>query len=185
MSSSSSSLSRLEELLPQLFQSINLKGNIYLRCQLATETTVLIAMNVIRESLLVEREQITPIPQMSNFVLGLMNSRDSVFFAIDLPQLLDFLPLPIYTPKYHMIVINVSPFLPKSSDSETENLLGLAVNQIQGITRILESEVKSPLEYSLKQDTVSTLIPYLQGWAKFSNQYLPILDIETIVKKTF
>lgn len=179
MSSTSSSLSRLEELLPELFQTTNLLGKLYLRCQITSEIIVLIPMEYVQESLLVPRAEITPIPEMSSFFMGLMNSRDQVFFAVDLPQLLGFSPLPAYSREYHTIVINISPFLDQSLTSEGEIFLGLAVNQIQGITRIISDEMRSPQE-----NLSSSLTPYLQGWVMDKEQQLPLLDLATIVKQT-
>lgn len=179
MSSKFSSLSRLQELLPELFQTTNLPGKLYLRCQITSEITSLIPMEYVQESLLVPREKITPIPEMSSFFMGLMNSQDRVFFALDLSQLLGFSPLSIYLRDYHTIVINISPFLDRSLTSEEEIFLGLAVNQIQGITRIISDEMRSP------QENLSfSLTPYLQGWVMDKEQQLPILDLATIVKQT-
>ncbi|MBL1209619.1 chemotaxis protein CheW [Geminocystis sp. GBBB08] len=185
MSSISFSLSNLEELLPQLFQSDDLPGSLYLRCQLANRVTTLFSLEYVRESLVVEAEQITAIPQMSPFVLGLMSSRDQVFCLIDLPQLLGFSALPLQTQRYYIVIISVSSSIPELSDSQPEILLGLAVNEIIGVTRVLEEELKSPLEYLPKEQFFSILTPYLQGWFITEQESLPILDIATIIQKTF
>jgi twitching motility protein PilI len=179
MSTTSSSLSRLQELLPELFQTTNLLGKLYLRCQITSAITALIPMEYVQESLLVPREEITPIPEMSGFFMGLMNSRDHVFFALDLPQLLGCSPLSPYSRDYHTIVINISPFLDQSLTSEGEIFLGFAVNQIQGITRIISDEMRSPQE-----NLSSSLTSYLQGWVMDKEQQLPVLDLATIVKQT-
>lgn len=179
MSATPSTLSRLQELLPQLFQATKLPGDLYLRCELTSEVTGLISMEYVRESLLVPGEQITPLPKMSPFVMGLMNSRDRVFLALDLLQLLGLSSLSIHSRQYHIIVINVSPFFEEQSDSEQELWLGLVVNRIQGITRVIADQIRSPQEM-----VDSTFAPYLQGWVRTEEQQLPILNLATIVKKT-
>ena len=143
--STTSTLVKLQELLPQLFQVTQLPGNPYLRCQLTPELNVLLSMDCLQESLLVSGEQITPIPNLPEFVVGLMNSRDRVFCAIDLAQLLG-LPSPsLYSQRaYHLLVVRVSPFLAQRSGSEQELLLGLVVNRVQGLTRIASEEMQPP-----------------------------------------
>jgi twitching motility protein PilI len=136
-------------------------------------------MEYVQESLLVLGEQITPIPNMSTFVVGLMNSRDRVFCAIDLPQLLELLSPLKYSRQYHIVVININQFLDQPSTSEQELLLGLIVNKIEGITRVMSDEM-----FSAKGDVSSSFTPYLQGWVIHDELQLPVLDIPTIVKKT-
>lgn len=179
MSTTPSSVSRLQELLPQLFQSSQLSGKPYLRCQLTPEVSALISMEYVQESLVVPGEQITPIPKVSSFVIGLMNSRDRIFCAIDLPQLLKLSSPLTYSREYHVVVISLSQIIDQPSNSEQEPLLGLVVNQIQGITRAMSEEI-----CSAPSDLSSSLTPYLQGWVVDQEQQLPVLDMATIVKKT-
>jgi hypothetical protein len=53
------SLSRLQELLPQLFQTHQLPGDVYLRLQLTAEITALLSVEQVKESILANAEQIT------------------------------------------------------------------------------------------------------------------------------
>lgn len=177
--SHTSSLSRLQELLPQLFQSTQLPGDPYLRCQLTPGENVLLSMEYVQESLLVPGEQITPIPNMSAFVVGLMNSRDRVFCTIDLAQLLGVSSSSTYSRQYHIVVIRVSPLVSRHSTSESEQFLGLIVNRIQGITRVMSDEMRSPQE-----NLPSHFAPYLQGWVINQEQSLPVLDIATVVQQS-
>jgi positive phototaxis protein PixI len=169
--SQSSSLSRLQELLPQLFQSTQLPGDPYLRCQLVPEVSALLSMAYVQESLLVPGEKITPIPNMSPFVIGLMNSRDRVFCAIDLAQLLGLSSPYSYSRQYHIIVIRVSQFLDRQSASEQELLLGLVVNRVQGITRVMSDAMRSP-----QGNFPPSLTPYIRGCVVEKDQPLPVLD---------
>lgn len=173
-----SSLSRLQELLPQLFQATQLPGDPYLRCQLTPEVNALVSMAAVQESLLVPGEHITLIPNMSPFVVGLMNSRDRVFCAIDLAQLLGLSSPSTYARQYHVIVVRVSQFLDRSSGSETELFLGLVVNRVRGILRIMSDEIRAP-----QANFFPSLMPYLQGTVANQDENLPVLDLSTIVKK--
>jgi twitching motility protein PilI len=134
-------------------------------------------MEYVEESLLISREEITPIPEVSGFCLGLMASRDHVFLAVDLPQLLGFSPLSIYSRDYHIVIVNISTFLDQSLPLEREIFLGLAVNQIEGMTRLTREQILPP------QTTVSTsIIPYLSGVVKQEHKLIPILELNEVVK---
>ncbi len=182
--SQTSSLSRLQELLPQIFQATELPGESYLRCQLKPNLSALMSMEYVQESLLVPREQITTIPNMSPSVIGVMNSRDHVFFVIDLAQLLG-LSSPSLCRQYHTVVIRVSQFVSEHFVYEGELFVGLAFNKIQGLTRVLPDTIYSPsdTEELPQEDLFSPLIPYTKQWMIDSEKQLPILDVATIVQK--
>lgn len=179
MSTAISSLARLEKLLPQLFETPQIQGESYLRCQLTPDIGGLVSMEFVQESLLVSGKQITSIPNMSSFVVGLMTSRDRVFCVIDLPHLLGLRsPCPLLQ-NYQMIVLRIAPSLLPSVTLEKELLLGLIVNRIQGVTRIIADEIVAS-----KENFSAELIPYIQGSVIESDEFLPILDLEAIVKQT-
>lgn len=181
MSEIPSSISRLQELLPQLFQSITIEGDRYLRYQLNSEVEALMPIENVRESLIVPREQITPLPQMSPSVMGLMSSRDRVFLAIDLPQLLNLSSTLIYSRQYYLLVINIAPF--SQQNSVAELWLGLAVEKIQGILRVSQKP-NTNMEKSILEQLEPKIIPYLDSWIRENEKYLPILDLAKIVQLT-
>lgn len=172
-----SSLSRLQELLPALFKTPDLPGKLYLRCQITPEITPLISMEYVQESLSISREEITSIPNISPYYMGLMTSRDHVFFAVDLPQLLGFSPLSIYSRDYHIIIINISTFLDQSFSLEREIFLGLAVNQIESMIRLTKEQILPT------QNTFSgSIISYVSGVMRQEDTLIPLLDLNKIVK---
>lgn len=171
------SLSRLEILLPELFQTKNYEGKLYLRCQINTTITVLMAMEYVQESLLIPREQITTLPQLPPVFMGLITSREHVFFTVDLPQLLGFSPLSTYSREYHIIVINISPFLAPSLALERDIFLGLAVNQIEGMMRLTTTQILPAQNASLPQT-----IPHISNVARQEESLIPILDLKSLVK---
>jgi len=109
-------------------------------------------------------------------VMGVINSRDRVFLVIDLPLLLDLAPISSYTREYHVMIVNVAPFLDHQS---SELWLGLAVDKIQGITRSEEKPVENP---NFSEENLSE---YINGWIIEQNQNLMVLDLGKIVKKSF
>jgi len=142
MSESVSISSKLEQLLPQLFENKDLRGDRYLRFQLDAGITALIPIDYVRESLLIERDKITPVPKMSPFIMGVINSRDRVFLVMDLPLLVNLTPISAYAREYNLIVVNIAPFIPDHSSHSSELWLGLAVHKIEGITRTEEKPIQ-------------------------------------------
>jgi positive phototaxis protein PixI len=176
----STSLSRLEQILPQLFESSLPEGDAYLRFQLTADLTVSISMAQVQESLLVEVGNITPLPNMSESVIGIMSSRDRVFCVVDLAQLL-LLPSTLASArKYHIIVIKVVDNSLVDTEIERESYLGFAVNYIQGITRIIPKKIQPS-----RNTFPVCLIDYIHGAVIESEQQLLILNIEAIAHAAY
>ena len=175
MTTVNSNFSRLQELLPELFQAGKVTGTSYLRTQLTPQLTVLLSMDLVQESLLVTSEQITAIPSMPDYFVGLMSSRDRVFCLIDLPQFLG-LPSNIRNARqtYHTVIVRVTD----SRIAEKEFLVGLIFEQVQGVTRVKTEKNNNSLDH-LPQ----SLIPYVEGCLIDKNQSLPILGIANIIQK--
>ena len=176
--STSSSASRLQELLPQLFQANLPPGEPYLRFQLTMEMTALMSMKQVQESLLVAAEQITPLPNMPPSVIGMMGSRNHVFCVIDLAQMLLRSPLGSFR-EYHVVVLQTSQTAGFQTASEQEILLGVAVHRIQGITRLTSEQLQSPIE-----DFPDTLTPYLCGCVVEDEKRILVLSAEAIADTT-
>ena len=178
MSTATTSLSRLQELLPQLFEAPQVQGEPYLRCQLTSPMSGLVSMEFVQESLLVPGEQITFLPNMPSFVMGLMTSRDRVFCVVDLPHLLGLSsPCPLLQ-TYQMIVLRLSPLMSEPVNSDQELFLGLVVPRIQGVIRIISEEMETPQE-KLPQ----SLLPFIQGTLKEGENPLPILNLAAIIEQ--
>lgn len=177
MSTPVSSFNRLEKLLPELFQSNQVQGESYLRGQLTPQLTVLLPMEFVQESLLINEEQITAIPSMPDYFVGLMTSRDNVFALIDLPQLLG-LTGKMSQPRrmYHTVVVRFWD----SAITKKELLLGLAFDRIQGITRIDSAQIEPVVSSNIPK----SIKAYLCGALPDKEQTLPVLDIPKIIKKT-
>ncbi|MBF2056397.1 MAG: chemotaxis protein CheW [Cyanobacterium sp. T60_A2020_053] len=180
MSESLSTSARLRQLLPELFKESALTGERYLRYQITPDISALMAMTHVRESQLINRDQITPLPQMLPYVMGLCSSREKVFLTIDLPQLLYLPSALVYARRYHVIVINVADFLPTKNTSEL--WLGLAVDKIQGITRI--SEQNLTIDDSSLTQIEPKIVTYVEKLQQDKEQILPILNLQKIISLT-
>ncbi len=173
MSTDISNFDRLQGLLPELFQSNQSTGKSYLQAQLTNQTPVLLSMESVQESLLVKDREITLIPNMPTYFLGLINSRDRVFGLIDLPKLLGLSNQTSTRRRvYHTIVIRVNDI----SVSEQELLVGFVFFEIQSITRIIPSQL------NLAQDRLSQVLkPYVQYCVQEQENLIPVLDINAII----
>ena len=127
---------RLKDLLPQLFSQQQREGNYYLRLQLTDEVNVLLDLSYVQESLTIENSQITAVPNLPEYVVGLMNSRNQVFLALDLAHLAGFPPTTLNQRQYQTIIVQIAASQ-NNVQSDEFNLYGLTVKQIQGISRIL------------------------------------------------
>jgi positive phototaxis protein PixI len=164
----SASLARLKELLPQLFQPIQISGESYLRFQLTPELPALLPMEQVQEAMLVSADSVTPLPNMPAFVLGVMSSRERVFCVVDLGQLLGLPPM-LTNPREYQVV--VMPLLSASS----EKRIGLAVHQVRGVARFNPEQLRSQVG-----DVPECLKPYLIGCTVEADERALILDAVAI-----
>ncbi len=135
-------------------------------------------MEQVHESIIVEATEISLLPSMHESVIGIMSSRNHVFCVIDLAQLL-LLDSPLTSSRqYQIIVLRVSPneTLRETAVKE-DSLLGIAVSDLQGITRLTEEKLQSPTV-----DFPSSLTPYLRGAVVVESQQILVLDPQAIAK---
>ena len=166
----SSPAARIQANLKELFKANLAPGDAYIRFQLTSDMTALLSMEQVQESLIVEAEKITPLPSMPESVIGIMSSRNHVFCVFDLAQLLK-LPSRLITPRqYQIIVLEVSDIL----SSEQSLHLGLAVERLQGITRLTSEK------FQLPQDLPASLTPYVLRCTWEKEQQLLVLDAKAI-----
>jgi positive phototaxis protein PixI len=142
-------LARLQQLLPQLFQPVNVSGNLYLRFQLTHEIPALLSMERVQEALLVPASAISPLPNLPEFTIGIMNARDRVFCVVDLGQLLGLPSLPTNLQDYQVVVIDL--FATDTEEIDTAGLsagkyLGLAVRRVNGVARFDPDTLQAPGE---------------------------------------
>ncbi|TVP65476.1 MAG: purine-binding chemotaxis protein CheW [Nodularia sp. (in: Bacteria)] len=138
--------------------------NSYLKFKLNQQTTANISMNHTQEAVILPVESITPMPNMLPCILGLMNWRSHIIWAIDLPRMLNLEFLDSRLRQYNIIVIQVESLL-----------LGLVVHEIKGITKFMSDDIQSPVG-----QVASSLVPYLRGCVVQEEETLLVLDAQSL-----
>lgn len=158
--SSLTTTDRLKDLLPELFNEQRREGNYYLRFQLTNEINALLDLSYIQESLTIDSSQITAVPNLPEYVVGMMSSRNQVFLALDLAHLAGFSPETINQRQYQTIVAQINSGKNNLQSNEV-NLYGLTVKSIQGISRILPEQFNSATT-----SVPDTLRPFVTGFVQ-------------------
>ena len=159
--SSLSTTDRLQDLLPQLFNQQQRQGSYYLRFQLTPEILGLIDLKYVRESLTVEGDRLTAVPNLPEYTVGLMSSRNQVFLAVDLAHLIGFAPQTVNLRRYQTIVVQISQ--PDAAGNSVN--FGLTVKSIQGISRLTAEQFNSNAELApdiLSPYVLSSVMPERQ-----------------------
>lgn len=140
-------------------------GDPYLRLRLSESVPIVIPMEAAQEVLVVPVEQITPIPNMPNCILGLLNQRSRVFWVVDLSIMLGYAGLTANVRQFNIVILQAE-----------QVPLGLAVPAVQGVTRFSADIIQSPL------GTVApNIAPYLRGCLPEEQEILLVLDPDAIV----
>lgn len=137
----------------------------YLKFHLDQHSPAILAMEHVQEVLIVPPRRITPMPNMPEYVLGLLNRRSRVVWVIDLAQALGLQPLGINTQQYSVVIIQVKQIT-----------LGLLVQEVNGVTHFSSDLIQAPTEL-----VISALIPYLHGCVFQEPEVLLVLNAEAIV----
>lgn len=145
-------------------------GEAYLKFRLNAWTPAILSMRSVQEAIVLPSRRLTPMPNVSAALLGLMNRRSKVNWVVDLAQLLGLSILDLNTQQYTLILIQVGT-VP----------LALAVQQVEGMIRIQSDEIQSPIgQIGL------ALVPYLRGCVLQELEQKPemllVLDAESIVQ---
>jgi positive phototaxis protein PixI len=142
----------------------------FLRFYLIPNTTGLLPITQLVEVLTIPNNQIVPIPQMPNWVMGVYNWRGTILWMVDLGNLVGLTPWyeqRTNTSNYVAIVLQdrVNQVEPK--------LLGLMVNRVEEIEWCNLDSIQSPPPGAVSPE----LLPYLQGyWLKSNGEMLAVLE---------
>ncbi|WP_309728575.1 chemotaxis protein CheW [Chamaesiphon sp. OTE_75_metabat_556] len=179
-------LTRLQQLLPELFQPLVVTGDLYLRFQLTPEIPALLPMARVQEALLVPATAISPLPNLPAFMIGMMNARDRVFWVVDLGQLLG-LPQILTNPRdYQVVVMQLAATEPESfaerlqgridpAGSSNEPSLGLAVSRVRGVARFEPQHLQLSVA-----DVPACLQPHLLGCFIEADKQILVFNPATI-----
>jgi positive phototaxis protein PixI len=149
-------------------QNQNNLGDGYLKFQLNRQTYALLSMRQTQEAIIVPFEAVTSMPNMPSCILGLMNWRSRIIWAIDLPRMLNLEYLENRLRQYNVIVIRVESVI-----------VGLVVQEIKGTAKFMPDDIRSPLGH-----IASSLVPYLRGCVIQEKEILLVLDAQAIVQSS-
>ncbi|MGF1577223.1 MAG: chemotaxis protein CheW [Cyanophyceae cyanobacterium] len=122
--------------LPQPISTVRL----YLRVQVQARFQAAVSMELAQEALIAAPQRFTLLPNQPAWVMGLFNYRNRVIWALDLPLLLGLTPLDFSPQDYHLVVMRPST-----------GLIGLAVQQVKGVTRIPADKISALEPGSLRE----------------------------------
>ncbi len=171
---------RLKELLPELFESQKQSGEAFLKFKLTPEKIGAISLKLVEETLLIPTEMITPIPNLPQSILGLMNTQERVFLGIDLPLFIGVAHKFANLQRHTVIVVRLPSVIneEKNDPHTSEDIwIGLAVHQIQGLMRLL------PEEIATIQEGIPNLNTSLQGIITQNQEEIMLLSIEKLAHK--
>ena len=140
----------------------------YLKVQLTLQRAAFLPMELTQEAISVASDRITPIPNMPSHVLGLLNQRSHVFWAINLAQMLGLSHQAFTLQRYSLVIIR-SNGIP----------LGLVIPEVKGVARINPEEIESPIGA-----IAPGLVPYLRGCYRQGQELIWVLDPEAIIFST-
>ncbi|MEO0535160.1 MAG: chemotaxis protein CheW [Cyanobacteria bacterium P01_A01_bin.123] len=139
-------------------------GEPHLQFLLGPKAPAVFSMHQIQEVMTLPLQRLTPMPNMPECMLGLMNHRSRIIWVVDLACLLELNRLDTTSRQYNLVVIRVGKLS-----------LGLAVQQINGMVWFNRDNIQSPLGQA-----TTGLIPYLQGCIWQEDGILLVLDATAV-----
>lgn len=125
-----------------------------------------IAVLKVRE--IIRMQKITPVPQMPEFVKGVINLRGRVIPVVDLR--VKFGLKADFTERTCIVVVQV-----RLSNTSTVQM-GLIVDSVEEVVHVPADEIEPTPEFGARVDTT-----YLLGMAKVKGQVKTLLDIDRVV----
>lgn len=178
---SSTSLDRLQALLPEVFNPQAQKGELYLKLRLGGSLDVAISLQPVVETLRIPATALTPIPNMPSCTLGLIGSQGRVFWVVDLSELLGLMPDSLQPRQYDILVVQAPTGGDRlgtvQSDAEEELLLGFSVQQIQRTLRLQSEQLSPP-----SSQVPPSLRPYVQSSVQQAGEELLILNLDALLQ---
>jgi positive phototaxis protein PixI len=137
----------------------------YLKLQLTPQRAAVLPMEQAQEAIAIPASRVTPMPNMPECVLGLLNQKSRVIWVIDLAQLLGLQTKVLTMQQYNIAIVRIG-----------KKPLGLVVPEIKGIVRFVNETMISPIG-----EVEPGLTPYLRGCFSEDQEMLWALDPEAII----
>jgi purine-binding chemotaxis protein CheW len=136
----------------------------YLTVVLDSEAYGIAALKV-RE--IIRLQKITPVPQMPDYVKGVINLRGRVIPVVDLR--VKFALKAEFTERTCIVVVQVKR-------SQVQMQMGLIVDSVEEVVNVAAEEIEPTPEFGVHVDTA-----YLLGMAKIKGAVKTLLDIDRVV----
>jgi chemotaxis signal transduction protein len=131
-------------------------------------------LDCIEETQLLAPRDITPMPNMPSYILGLMRVKGQVLWISALAQQLGLVTEAERAYRYETIVIRI----PDRAATGSEQWLGLAVQQIRGSIRLDDTRI-TPIGPMVSPE----LQPFVLGQFRQADETLLILNPETLTQQ--
>jgi positive phototaxis protein PixI len=135
----------------------------YLTFYLNDRTPALLLMEYVQEVIIIPQSRLTPMPNMPECVLGLLNRRSRILWVVNLAQLLNLNAPNSTTQQYQIVIIHVG-----------QVKLGLVVQSAKGVAHFPSKSSQAPIELS------GYLAPYVSGCIPQEQENLLVLDAKAI-----
>ncbi|MEO1521062.1 MAG: chemotaxis protein CheW [Cyanobacteria bacterium J06633_2] len=147
----------------------------FLRLKLFSNITALLPLQQLSEVLTIPVGQITPIPSMPSWVMGIYNLRGEVLWIADLSNFLGLVSWndqPTSVIDYTTVVLNMDT-IDDSPSFDNPQMIGLIVNQTEETERCNLKDIQSSIASSVSPK----LARFLQGyWLNPKGEMLAVLD---------
>lgn len=141
-------------------------GDTYLKFQFGQRTPAVLPMNRASEVVVIPAGRITPMPNMPDHIMGLINRRSRVLWVVDLAPMLGLPPTDTNVQQYNVVFIRSG-----------STALGLIVQAVESVVRLVPESIQSPLG-----QVSPSLVPYLRGCVLQDQEILLVLDAEAIMR---
>ena len=142
----------------------------FLRLSPNAQTVVLLPTEQLNEVLTISTEQITPMPDMSPWIMGTYNWRGNILWLVDLGYLVGLKPL-YQQPSASSYTVTVLQF-------DSSQVIGLVVNRVGNIERCTLDSIQP-----VSSATDNKLTEFLQGyWLKSEREILAVLKPDSILQ---
>jgi twitching motility protein PilI len=140
-------------------------GDPFLKLQLDDRTAAVVPMEQTQEAIVIPSPRISVIPNLASPIIGLFNRRSSLYWLVDLPEILGLTPLDRRSNSYDVALLQAG-----------DTPLAVAVQSIRGVIRFPHEEIKSPIG-----NFNPAFTPFLRGWILQEKELVLVLDPAAIV----
>ena len=117
---------------------------------------------------IVEYQKITKVPMMSNFVKGVTNIRGNIIAIVDLLQRFGL--------DETQILDKTSLAILRKKHNDKELQIAIIIDEVYEVDNINDKDIESTPEFGTRVDK-----RFIKSMAKYNNEFIPILDIDTIL----